>query len=104
MTDLPRELAHAAPGVIGSLIALPFLRGTWPMRLSMVIGGCALSYFGTTPLAKYLGMVEAQGLVGFFIGLFGMALVGKVYEAVQAFNASAVGQIVIEAVRKRLGV
>ena len=104
MNEVPREIAHAAPGVIGSLIALPFLQGTWPVRLAMVTGGCALSFFGTIPLAKYLGMAEAQGLVGFFVGLFGMAIVSKVYELVHTFNASAVGQALIDAARKKLGV
>lgn len=104
MSDMPPEIKDAAPGVLGSLVALPFLRGPWPVRLAMVLGGVVLSFYGSRPAAGWFDMQDAQGLVGFLIGLFGMALVAKVYEGIAAFNAGELGVAFKDWVRKRLGV
>lgn len=49
-----------------------------------------MSYFGTPVAATWIGMVNAEGLVGFLIGLFGMSVVSKFYEVIQAVDPKAV--------------
>lgn len=74
-------------GVIGSLISLRFVQGTWVEKIFMSIGGSCLSYFATTPFAVWLDIDNTEGLIGFIIGLFGMAIVAKIYEMIQFIDA-----------------
>ena len=73
-------------GAAGAFVSLKFIQGTWKERTVMAIGGCALSAFGTTPAATWVGLANAEGLVGFLIGLFGMSIVAKLYEVIQAIQ------------------
>jgi hypothetical protein len=75
------------PAAAGTAISMRFVKGTKWERLSMAIGGLALSYYGTTPAANFVGMGSAEGLVGFVIGMFGMSLAAKVYETIGAIDA-----------------
>lgn len=70
----------------------------------MVIGGSALSFYGTKPVASYMQVIDSDGLIGFLIGLFGMAIVAKVHELIYAFNVSEIGVALKDWVRKKLGV
>lgn len=80
-------LLKLLPGVVGSFISLGFIQRSWPERLVMAVGGAALSYWGTEWATGFLGMQKAEGLVGFLIGLFGMAVVAKLYEVIAAIDA-----------------
>ncbi len=102
--DIPPEARQAAPGLIGSLIALPFLQGPPLMRVSMFLGGVAASFYGTGPAAKWLGMAQAEGLAGFLLGMFSMAIAAKCYEAINSFAADGIGKAVMDWLRKKLGV
>lgn len=102
--DLPPELREFAPGAAGSLVALPFLQGPWTVRVAMVIGGSALSFYGTKPMASYMQVIGSDGLIGFLIGLFGMAIVAKIHELIAALNVSDIGVALKEWIRKKLGV
>jgi hypothetical protein len=53
----------------------------------MAAGGAALSYFASDLIARWLAVPDALGLVGFLTGLFGMAIVAKVYEVIQMMDA-----------------
>jgi hypothetical protein len=87
MMDLHPEVAKAAPGAVGALVALRWMRGTtWLHTVSSFIGGCALSYYGTAHAVKWSG--ADPGLSGFVLGLFGMAVVAKVFEAMEQFKAA----------------
>ena len=77
------------PGLVGSFISLGFIKRSWPERMVMAVGGAALSYWGTDWATAFLGMQKAEGLVGFLIGLFGLAMVAKVYEVIAAIDAAA---------------
>jgi hypothetical protein len=102
---IPPEAKDAAPGLIGALIAIPWTQGPLLMRASVFLGGIALSWFGTAPVSSVLGMADsAKGLAGFVLGLFGMSVAAKVYEAITSFDSSAIGKAVIDFIRKRLGV
>lgn len=84
--------AKLGASFFGSLVSLRFVIGTWPERLLMFIGGGGLSFYSTEPVAKWIGgEAEISGLVGFFLGLLGMTIVAKVYEAFQALDAKQMG-------------
>ena len=101
---IPPEARDAAPGVIGALIAIPWTRGPLIMRASMFVGGSALSFFGSDPFVQYMQMsADGKGLSGFMLGLFGMSLVAKVYEAISAFAAGELAQELLAWARRRLG-
>ena len=82
-------------GVIGALVSLKFVQGTWIEKTFMAIGGSCLSYFATTPIASWLDIANTEGLIGFIVGLFGMAIVSKVYEMILFIDAKyAVTEVV----------
>jgi hypothetical protein len=102
--DVPPEVQKAWPGALGALIALPFLAGTLPARVAMVAGGVALSYWGTPTAAIHLGVTNAEGLVGFLIGLFGMSVVAKLHEVLASLKAELAVGTLMDWIRKNLGV
>ena len=69
----------------------------------MAIGGAALSYFASDPVAVWLNVPQALGLVGFLIGLFGMAIVAKVYEVLQLLDAKQIATDIWETVKRKWG-
>lgn len=90
-------------GIAGALVSLNFVQGTWPERVIMAIGGAALSYFASNNLATWLNVPEALGLVGFLIGLFGMAIVAKFYEVLQMLDAKQIAADVWATVKRKWG-
>ena len=97
MQDLAQDFSwlKLASGVAGALVSLRFVQGTWKEKLTMLVGGSALSLLGTTTASTYLGMANAEGLVGFLLGLFGMAIVSKIYDAIQFVDAKRVADGVV---------
>ena len=89
----PTHLTKNAPGAIGALIALRFIQGpTWKHSLIAFVGGCACSVFGTEYAVKWTS--ADPGLAGFVLGLFGMACVAKIHEAIETFKpAELIGNI-----------
>ena len=76
-------------GVAGSLISLKFITcNTWLELLTMVAGGSFLSLYA----APYVTMKTdlPEGLAGFLLGVFGMAIAAKVWEAIQATPAGEI--------------
>ncbi len=96
-------IAKLIASVTGALVSINFVKGTWPERILMVIGGSALSYYGTTPIASGVNLTDAEGLVGFLLGLFGMAIVSRLYEAIQALDFKVVLSDLWQRALKRLG-
>ena len=90
-------------GIAGAVVSLKFVQGTWPERVIMAIGGAALSYFASDNMAKWLNVPEALGLVGFLIGLFGMAIVAKVYEVIQMIDAKKAASDMWAAAKRKWG-
>lgn len=77
---------------LGSLVSLRFVKGTWVERILMFIGGTAVSFYATDPVAKWIdGGSSTIGIIGFFLGLLGMTVVGKVYEIIQSLDAKKMG-------------
>lgn len=74
-------------GVIGALVSLGHVKGTWHEKLIMFLTGAISSYYASPLIADKLGMPE--GACGFMAGLFGMSIVAKVYEYIQAADVSS---------------
>lgn len=97
------SVSNIIAAILGSLVSLKFVQGTLIERVFMAIGGSALSYYATSPTAAWLGMHMAEGLVGFLIGLFGMAIVAKLYEVVLLLDSKTIATELWAGVKKRLG-
>jgi hypothetical protein len=100
---LDPAITKLLPALIGSVISLRWVQGTWYERLLMVTGGAALSYFGTPWVTNQMQMADAQGLVGFLIGLFGMAMIAPLYEAIRAADIKPAVADLWDRVLKRIG-
>lgn len=95
------SIAKLISGVAGAVVSMRFVQGTWPEKFFMAIGGSALSYFATTPIADWLGVQRAEGLIGFLVGLFGMAVVSKGYEVIQMIDAKKVASDLWELAKRK---
>ena len=95
--------AKFVAAVAGAVVSLRFVQGTVVERVFMAIGGAGLSYYATTPAAIWLGMSNAEGLVGFLIGLFGMAIMAKIYEVIQIADAAKIASDAIDAIKRKWG-
>jgi len=67
----------------------------------MAVGGGALSFFASPMITEWLSMPRAQGLVGFMTGLFGMAIVSKVYEVIQLMDAKMISAEVVKWAKRK---
>lgn len=95
------SVAKLVSGVAGAAVSMRFLAGSWPERITMALGGSVLSYFATSPVATWLNVQTAEGLVGFLIGLFGMAIVAKLYEVIHLMDAKRMAADVWEWVARK---
>jgi len=103
--EIPPEVVQAAPGAIGSGIALRWLEGTWGLKLSTWVGGSAISYYVGPWIAWMMDITHAGAIsfIGLAVGLFVMICAGKVYEMIKAANVSEAWTVILEAVKKRIG-
>jgi len=95
------SIAKIAAGTFGAFVSLRFVQGSMLERAFMGVGGAALSYYATTPAAAWAGVADAEGLIGFLIGVFGMALVSKVYEVVTLLDARKLADDLWEAAKRK---
>ena len=79
-SEIQPELIKALPGAIGAIVALRWITGPPLQRIAALIGGIGASYYAASWSARIMGTDE--GLAGFLIGLFGMAIASKVFEAI----------------------
>jgi len=93
------EVAARLAGVAGALVSMRFLQGSRLARLSMALSGAVISYYVSPYLAERVGIPE--GLAGFLLGMFGMAVVSRAWEAVQAVPVGPLWQAVVDRVRGR---
>lgn len=92
------QLIQKLPGIIGSAGAMFWIQGTWPRKLAMLALGVAASTYGTADFVALTGISE--GLAGFVVGLFSMTAADGAFRAWDQF---ALGSLLNEWVRKRLG-
>lgn len=95
-------LAGKLAGVLGAAVSMRFMQGSLLERLTMAAGGAAGSYFAAPFISLKTGMPE--GLAGFLLGLFGMAVVSKFWEWIQTTPVAAFWQIALDTFKKWLGV
>lgn len=95
------SIAKLMAGVCGALVSLRFVQGTAVERACMGVGGAALSYYATTPAAQWANAGDAEGLVGFLIGLFGMAIMSKVYEVILLADAKQIASDAWTAIKRK---
>lgn len=93
--DLPPDAAKALPGAVGAIVALRWLPGPPLQRAFAFIGGTGASYYGGEHASSLLS--APAGLTGFLIGLFGMAVAAKVFEAIEQIK---VGEIIARFLRR----
>jgi len=96
--DVATWAGKLLPGTVGSLLALGWVDATWPRKVFMGIGGAALSFFVAPAAAAAAGTNE--GLAGFLLGLFGMAVVDKIFKTWDRLDLS---QFFIDVGRKWFG-
>lgn len=102
--NIPPEVRDTAPGIAGAMVALLFMRGRPVLQSAGIfLGGCVLAFFATGWVAATMDMQKADGLVGFLIGCFGMALMAKVFDTIEAIEPAALWRAVLGFIRKRLG-
>lgn len=82
------EVAKVAPGALGALVSLMWIRDTWPRRLAMFGAGAAFARFGTADMSRMTGLND--GLTGFLLGLFGMAVVASVFLGWEKLDVSII--------------
>lgn len=92
------DIARGAPGVIGALSAMLWLKETAIRRLSSVLVGSATSYYGT-PFTLLFFTTMDSSLMGFLLGLFGMAVASKVLETLEAIPT----KVIIDKLVSRIG-
>lgn len=97
MADVPTittgDLLKYGIGLAGSLVSLKFLKDTSRTeKLLLVLGGSILSFVATSPVTDYFKVAHAEGLVGFMLGLFGMALTTKAYEVITLLDSAKIAK------------
>lgn len=94
-------LLTKAAGVAGAMASLAFLRGPWSERIAMAIGGATVSYYAAPWMAGKTALPE--GLSGFLLGLFGMALCAKAWETLHSLPIAEAWTAILDGIRSRLG-
>lgn len=94
------DLLRSAPGALGSLVSLLWLKETlWLRRVILFIGGWTFAAGAQGQVSKWTHL-EPGFVLGFMLGVGSMALFAKVIESWQSINF---GRIATDAVRKWLG-
>ena len=96
-TDIPPEIIKAMPGAVGSVVALRWIAGTPLQRITAVVGGFAGSHYCTPFFVAWTG--GDRDVINFTIGLFGMAIASKIYEAIDSIMPSDI----VKRALKRIG-
>ena len=97
------SIAKLIAGLAGSVVSMKFVQGTYPERVLMCLGGAALSFYGTTPIYQWVDLQNTEGLIGFLVGLFGMAIVAKAYEVLQLMDAQQIAADVWQWFKRKWG-
>lgn len=94
-------LAAKLAGVAGAIVSMKFLQGTLLQRVFTAFAGALMSYYTTPHISERIGMPE--GLTGFLIGLFGMAIASRGWEWVQTTPVAALWQILLDWLTRKSG-
>lgn len=83
------------PGAIGSLVALGFIGEglTWKQKAMSFLSGAAVAYYGGPAAVLWFSIADsgAQQTIGFFVGLFGLAITKELFKEIN--NADFIGAL-----------
>lgn len=96
--DATREALKLAPGVLGAISSLLWVKGGWARLLGMFVAGSALSRYGAATVSKWTTLDE--GFAGYLLGMLGMMVVAKVVDIWTTFDLTG---LLREWLRKKLG-
>ena len=96
------SVAKLGASFLGSLRSLRFIKGTKIEIFLMFVGGVALSFYSTDPVAGWIGGApDTVGLVGFFLGLLGMTIVSKVYDTINSVEGKYIAETIVSWVTRK---
>lgn len=95
MKELGQQIETATSGVVGALVALRWIGGNPWQLASAFVGGVGLAWYATPEVARWFGV--SQGLTGFLLGLFGMAVVNRIFEGIASIP---IGKVLEKVLRK----
>lgn len=99
--DVPPEVVKAAPGAAGAVTALLFFRGDSKRRgLALCLSGAVLASIVGPATADLLH--TSPPVAGYLSGLFGMAIVAKVFELLAGLSAAKLAADLCGAILKRI--
>ncbi|CAB3952655.1 hypothetical protein [Achromobacter piechaudii] len=90
-------VAAKLAGVLGAIVSMGFLQGTPTAKVSMAATGTILAYYCSPWLSDFIGIPE--GLSGFLCGFLGMAVMERMWRAVQEAPIGALWQAILDRVR-----
>jgi hypothetical protein len=100
--DFDFPLTKFLSATAGAAISMLKWPGTVVEKITMGIAGVAISYVMSEWVAEKTGL--PAGVTGFLLGLFGMMIVGKLWEMLAALDAKAMAADAWAWVKKRAGV
>jgi hypothetical protein len=86
-------LAAIGGGIISKRFKATMSRGVWA---SSIAAGAVMAYFIALPIAEWIGDEKASGVVGLFVGLFGLAICDALENAIRTTQWGDI-------IKKRLG-
>lgn len=96
--DITTILGKLWPAFVGALLSARWLNGTWPQKLSMIVGGIALASI-VGPWLEDMTAIPGN-VVGALCGLFGIAIIDGLY---RAWNDLNLGLLLREIIRAKFG-
>lgn len=93
-----QDFARHAPGLIGSVVALLWVRDTWKRSVACVGGGMASSYYVSPSVVVWTS--ADPSLAGFLVGLFSVAVAAKLFETIDAVQPRSV----IDRILRKIGI
>ena len=93
----PHDSSDYLSGMAGSILALIFLKPPVAQLIIYLIGGGLTSYYITPALADSLG--APLSTTGFIVGLFGMAIIAKIFHLIELVDPKDV----ISRILKKVG-
>jgi hypothetical protein len=100
MTDFNLDVwAAKLAGVAGALVSMRYIQGSPTAKAGMFISGSLVSYYASPFLTDKVGM--PLQLSGFLLGMFGMTIISRVWEWIQAAPIGELWQAAVDRVRGR---
>lgn len=97
------QWAKLIASIAGSALSLRLLPGTRAEKLIMFAAGCVLALLSGDPLGEWIGAPKLSGLIGFVVAFFGITLLYKMYDVIQAMDTKAIAADLWARIKRFLG-